>query len=85
MAQNQVLYNVSCWVRQSENLICPSESPWNEDSKIGIGLFCSSNTSQENQQNVFTQFIDVLSTVRMLYPGRFILIESVTLQIGILK
>ena len=41
MVQNHVLSNVSCWVGRSENLICPSKSPWNEDAKIGIGLICS--------------------------------------------
>ena len=53
MAQNHVLSNGSCCVGQSENLNCSSESPWNEDAKIGIGLISSSNTSQENQQNDF--------------------------------
>ena len=55
MAQNHVLSHDSCCVRRSENLICSSESPWNEDAKIGIGLISSSNTSRENQQNVFTK------------------------------
>ena len=53
MAQNHVLSNVSCCVGQSENLTCSSESPWNEDEKIGIGLISSSNTFGENQQNAF--------------------------------
>ena len=53
MAQNHVLSYVSCCVGQSENLICPAKSPWNEDAKIGIGLVSSSNTSGENQQNNF--------------------------------
>ena len=47
--------NVSCWAGRSENLTCLSESPWNEDAKIGIGLISISNTSRENQQNVFTK------------------------------
>ena len=55
MAQNHVWSNASCWVGRSENLICPSESSWNEDAKIGIELICSSKTSRENQQNVFTK------------------------------
>ena len=69
MAQNHVLSNVSCCVGQSENLNCSSESPWNEDAKIGIGLISSSNTSQENQQMLSLNnlgFIDVLSTVAIL-------------------
>ena len=32
-----------------------SISPWNEYAEIGIGLICSSNTSWEDQQNVFTK------------------------------
>ena len=53
-----------------------SESPWNEDAKIGIGLISNSNTSRENQQNVFTKkklgFIDVLQTVAINhYSNKF--------------
>ena len=55
MAQIHVLSNVSWWVGRSENLIDPSESPWNEDAKIGIGLISRSNTSRENEKNVFTK------------------------------
>ena len=55
IAQNHVLSNFSCWVGRSENLIGSSESPWNEDAKIGIGLTCSLNTSREKFQNVFTK------------------------------
>ena len=55
MAQNHVLSNVSCWVGRSETLICPYESPLNEDEKIGIGLVCRSNTFRENQQKKFTK------------------------------
>ena len=46
--------------------MCLSESPWNEDVKIGIGLICGSNTSPENQQKILPNklgFIDLLSTV----------------------
>ena len=63
----------------SKFLLCPSESPWNEDAKIVIGLFCSSkasNTFRENQQNVFTKklgFIDVLSTVYLKREVAFLL------------
>ena len=42
------------------------ESSWNEDAKIGIGFVSSSNTSRENEENVFTKMlgsIDVLQTV----------------------
>ena len=38
-----------------KNLTGSFESPWNEDAKVGIGLICSSNTSRENQQNIFTK------------------------------
>ena len=55
MAQNHVLSDVSCCVGWSENLTCSSESPWNEDTKIGFGLISSSNTSREKQKNVFTK------------------------------
>ena len=67
MGENYVLSNVSCCVGRSENLTCSSESPWNEDAKIGIGLISSSNTSRENQQIFLPKklgFIDVLRTVR---------------------
>ena len=36
MTQNHVLSDVSCWVGQSENLICASESSWNENSKLAL-------------------------------------------------
>ena len=55
MAQNHLLSNFSCCDSRSENLTCSSESPWNEDAKIDIGLIFSSNTSRANQQNVFTK------------------------------
>ena len=55
MAQNHVLSNVSCCIGWSENLTCSSERPWNEYAKICNGLISSSNTSRENQQNVFTK------------------------------
>ena len=55
MTQNHVLSNISCWVGRIENFICPSQSPWNEDAKIGFGLICSLNTSGENQQIVLTK------------------------------
>ena len=55
MVQNHVLSNVSCCVGRNENLTCSSESPWNEDTKIGFGLISSSNTSREKQKNVFTK------------------------------
>ena len=32
---------------------CSCESSWNEDMKTGVGFVSSSNTSRENQQNVF--------------------------------
>ena len=68
MAQNHVLSCVSCCVGRSKNLICPSESPFKEEAKIGIGLISSSNNFRENQQKVFTKklgFIDVLRTVHL--------------------
>ena len=47
-------------------MIWPSESSWNEDEKIGIGLICSSNTSEKINKIFFPKklgFIDVLPTV----------------------